>query len=72
MNLFTDACRALWGSSWQTEASRQLEIALSSVVRYSRGDRPPPPIVYHQLTVMTERRRRELARIAERIDRAVR
>ena len=41
-NTFMLACRALWGSQWQSEAARGLGISLSSVLRYANGEREVP------------------------------
>ena len=62
-NTFTLACRALWGSQWQSEAARALGISLSSVVRYANGERTVPQEIYVRLAEEIDVRREDLERM---------
>ena len=55
-NTFMLACRALWGSEWQSEAARGLGISLSSVLRYANGERVVPQAVYEALSGVIDER----------------
>ena len=63
-NTFMLACRALWGSQWQSEAARGLGISLSSVLRYANGERAVPRAVYEALSGVIDERLRELTGLA--------
>ena len=69
-NTFMLACRALWGSQWQSEAARGLGISLSSVLRYANGERVVPREVYETLSAVIDRRLAELERMKSRVVRA--
>ena len=67
-NTFMLACRALWGSQWQSEASRGLGISLSSVLRYANGERAVPQEVYETLSDVIDERLAELERLEPKVD----
>jgi hypothetical protein len=70
MNVFIQACTALFGPNWQTEAARQLTISLSSVLRYANGERVVPREVYETLSKLIDRRLDELSGLRPKVRRA--
>ena len=61
-NTFMLACRALWGSQWQSEAARGLGISVSSVLRYANGERVVPREVFERLSDLIDGRLEDLER----------
>jgi len=55
---FQAACAALWGPRYQLEATRELGVGRSSVVRYDAGERAVPDAIAERLRqLLTERGR---------------
>ena len=65
---FQSACAALGGPQYQSEASRQLDIGLSSVLRYASGKRPVPREVYESLSAAIDERLAELKGLRPRVN----
>jgi hypothetical protein len=59
----------LWGPQYQSEAARQLGLALRSVVRYDQGERRVPEAVLDQLYGLLIKRHAEIGKLVGRIGR---
>lgn len=61
---------ALFGSRWQSELARELEVSDRTVRRWAAGEFEPPPGVYAQLLEMLRERRRAFPALARRLNAA--
>lgn len=67
--LFQESCRALWGTQFQSQASRQLGIGLSSVQRYDYGQRDVPDAVLQALAALLADRQHAIEALRKQLPR---
>ncbi len=70
-DLLRRAGEALWGSRWQTEMARALDISERTVRRWASGDYPPPPGVWSDLAGIAGERHGALAHLSRELRRHV-
>jgi hypothetical protein len=64
--LFTAACRALWGDRFKAPAAATLEVSVDRVDDWSKGrGHPPPDGVWRELYDLLLARHAETANVAE-------
>lgn len=62
---FQKSCAALWGPQYKSEAARQLQAGLRSVMRWDAGERAVPADKLERLQVLLLRRQGEIAKLLE-------
>ena len=65
--LFGQLGRALFGSHWQSDLARTVNVNLRTVRRWGAGQEEPPPGVWRELEDIAVKRSAELALLAEEI-----
>ena len=66
--LFRSACAALWGPQYRSEAARQLDVSLRTLMRYDAGERDVPAALLVRLAKLLRQRQAYAGRIADAID----
>ena len=69
--LFGQIGRALFGSHWQADLARALDVNVRTVRRWGAGQEAPPPGVWRDLEEIAIERGAELALIVEEIRKKV-
>ena len=69
--LFGQLGRALFGSHWQSDLARTVNVNLRTVRRWGAGQEEPPPGVWRELEDIAVKRSAELALIVEEIRKKV-
>ena len=65
--LFGQTGRALFGSHWQSDLARALNVNLRTVRRWGVGQEEPPSGVWRELEEITVTRTADLARLVDEI-----
>jgi len=60
---FKASCEALWGPQYRSEAARQLNIGLRSMMRYDAGERDIPQAIWEQLAELLIERRGKIEKL---------
>lgn len=63
LQLFKKACAALWGEYYRSEAARQLDAGLRTVMRWDAGERPVPEEKMQRLMELLIERQTEIAKL---------